>query len=192
LYLLNLKKNAMKKVAFIYCLKTISLIYFLCFSAQIYAQADTTATKPKSEFWKKVQFGGGLNLNVGGGFTNIGVSPSAIYNVNNYFSVGTGLQLSYVSVKNSYSSVIYGGSIIALANPIKEIQLSVELEQLKVNRTFEAISNSINDSFWSTGLYLGAGYRTNNITIGARYNVLYDKNKSVYSDAFMPFVRVYF
>lgn len=182
----------MKKDILLKNIKSILIIYILCFSLQIDAQVDTTATKPKSEFWKKVQFGGGLNLNVGGGFANIGVSPSAIYNVNDYFSVGTGLQLSYVSVKNGYSSIIYGGSLIALANPIKEIQLSVELEQLKVNRTFDAIPNNISDSFWNTGLYLGAGYRTNNITIGARYNVLYDKTKSVYSDAFMPFIRVYF
>jgi hypothetical protein len=31
-----------------------------------------------------------------------------------------------------------------------------------------------------------------NVTIGARYNVLFDKDKNVYGEAFMPFVRVFF
>jgi len=39
---------------------------------------------------------------------------------------------------------------------------------------------------------LGAGYRTGNVTMGVRYNVLQDDSKNVYSDALMPFVRFYF
>jgi hypothetical protein len=51
---------------------------------------------------------------------------------------------------------------------------------------------NLKENFWNTGLFLGAGYRTQNVTIGARYNVLFDKDRNVYGDAFMPFVRVYF
>ena len=152
-------------------------------------KAQTTSTQ--SEFWKKVQFGGGLSLNFGSGFTNVGVSPSMLYNVNEYFSVGTGLQVSYVSAKNNYSSLIYGVNLLTLFNPIENIQLSVDLEQLKVDTTFDNSAFG-KQSFWNTGLWLGAGYRTNNITIGGRYNVLFNKDKSVFSDAFLPFVRVYF
>ena len=152
-------------------------------------KAQTTSTQ--SEFWKKVQFGGGLSLNFGSGFTNVGVSPSMLYNVNEYFSVGTGLQVSYVSAKNNYSSLIYGVNVLTLFNPTENIQLSVDLEQLKVNTTFDNSAFG-KQSFWNTGLWLGAGYRTNNITIGGRYNVLFNKDKSVFSDAFLPFVRVYF
>ena len=152
-------------------------------------KAQTTSTQ--SEFWKKVQFGGGLSLNFGSGFTNVGVSPSMLYNVNEYFSVGTGLQISYVSAKNNYSSLIYGVNLLTLFNPIENIQLSVDLEQLKVDTTFDNSAFG-KQSFWNTGLWLGAGYRTNNITIGGRYNVLFNKDKSVFSDAFLPFVRVYF
>ena len=152
-------------------------------------KAQTTSTQ--SEFWKKVQFGGGLSLNFGSGFTNVGVSPSMLYNVNEYFSVGTGLQISYVSAKNNYSSLIYGVNVLTLFNPIENIQLSVDLEQLKVNTAFDNSAFG-KQSFWNTGLWLGAGYRTNNITIGGRYNVLFNKDKSVFSDAFLPFVRVYF
>ena len=167
---------------------SIILIFFLT-NTLIFCQLQSN--NQKSEFWKNVQFGGGLTLNFGSGFSNVGVSPSAIYNVNQYFSLGTGLQISYVSADNLYKSMIFGGSLIALVNPIQEIQISAELEQLNVNKTFYN-NLYLKQNFWNTGLWLGAGYRTSNITIGGKYNVLFDKSKSVYSDAFMPFVRVYF
>ena len=171
-------------------IKIFSLIILFAF-ANISLFAQSKPAPAQDDFWKNVRFGGGLTLNFGSGFTNIGVSPTAIYNVNEYFSIGPSLQFSYVSAKNLYNSTILGGSIIALANPLEQIQLSAELEQLNVSTTYE---NNLfpKQNFWNTGLWLGAGYRTNNITIGGRYNVLFDKNKSVYSEAFMPFVRVFF
>ena len=147
----------------------------------------------KSEFWQKVQFGGGLGLGFGNGFTDITVAPSAIYNFNDYVSLGTGLQFSYISQKDFYNSTIVGASIIGLFNPIEEIQLSLEVEEMNVNTTFQSVGNTtLKDNFWNTGLFIGAGYRAENVTIGARYNLLYDKDKTVYGSALMPFVRVYF
>ena len=137
----------------------------------------------------KVHFGGSLGLNIGSGFTNIVVAPSVIYDVNNYFSAGVGLQGSYVKWKNNFESYIYGASLIGVVNPIEQIQLSAELEQLRVNTVYE---NNFKDNFWNTALFLGAGFRTNNVTLGVRYNVLFDDKKSVYNEAFMPFIRVYF
>jgi hypothetical protein len=90
----------------------------------------------------------------------------------------------------NYISYIYGGSLIGLVNPIEKIQLSAELEQLRVNQEFPDFDGKNN--FWNTALYLGAGYYTGNVTIGVRYNVLFNKNDLVYSEAFMPFVRIYF
>lgn len=168
-------------------------------------QAQIMAPKAQSEFWQKVQFGGGLGLNFGSKYTNISIAPGAIYNVNEYFAIGLGAQYSYINQKpftfNSnqvveYTSNLYGGSVVALFNPIQSIQLSAEVEQLRVNTERKVITNAIvqnvNDDFWNTALFLGAGFRTGNVTIGARYNLLFDKNKNVYSEPFMPFVRVYF
>jgi long-subunit fatty acid transport protein len=168
------------KTSFIICLFLISNSFL----------AQTTTPKPASEFWKKVQFGGGLGLGFGSDFTNISIAPNAIYKVNEYVGVGLGLQYSYLKQKNFYSSNMYGASLITLINPIEQIQLSVELEQLRVNVAYQ--NPDFSDDFWNTGLFLGAGYRTGNVTIGARYNVLFDKDKGVYGDAFMPFVRVLF
>jgi long-subunit fatty acid transport protein len=139
---------------------------FLFFVSTIgFSQATT-----KSVFWEKVQFGGGLGLGFGTGFTNIAVAPSAIYNVNQYFATGLGLQYNYLSQK---------------------IQFSTELEQLRVTTSYENPAFA-SENFWNTALFLGVGYRTNNVTIGGRYNVLYKQDRNVYGSAFMPFVRVFF
>jgi len=145
-----------------------------------------------TDFWSRVHFGGGLGVGFGSNYTNIALAPSAIYDFNQYISAGIALQGSYVRDKNFYESYMYGPSLIVLGNPIPQIQLSAELEQLRVNVDYDDNLGFPNDNFWNTALFLGAGYRTNNVTLGVRYNVLHDSNKNVYSDALMPFVRVYF
>ncbi|WP_317197703.1 hypothetical protein [Neotamlana sargassicola] len=35
-------------------------------------------------------------------------------------------------------------------------------------------------------------YRSNNVTLGVRYDMLYNNSKSIYANAWMPFIRVYF
>jgi hypothetical protein len=166
------------------------LIIAISFSG--YSQDSTSVVKQKSEFWKKVRFGAGLGLNIGNNATNITIAPSAVYQFNNYVSAGLGLQGSYVSFKDSYKSYIYGGSLITLINPIEQVQLSFELEQLRVNTNFESNLFITSRSTWNTALFVGAGYVTNHVTLGIRYNVLFKESDNVYGDAFMPFVRVYF
>ena len=163
---------------------TFLLLFVVILSSQI------TVAQDKSTLSDKVHFGGTLGLNFGSNYTNVVVAPSVIYDVNDYLSVGGGVQGSYVKFKNNFESYIYGASIIGLVNPIQSIQLSAELEQLRVNTTYEV--SDFKDNFWNTALFLGAGYRTNNVTVGVRYNVLFKDNKNVYNEAFMPFVRVYF
>ncbi|WP_185964608.1 hypothetical protein [Flavobacterium sp. GT3R68] len=165
-------------------------VFYLTVSAQEPVEKPVEPPKPPSEFWKHVQFGGGLGVGVGSGYTDITVAPSAIYNFNQYVALGVGAQYTYVEQKQFYSSHLYGGSIIGLFAPIEEIQLSVEVEQLRVNYDLAATSES--RDFWNTGVFLGGGYRSGNATIGVRYNVLFNKNDNVYGDAFMPFIRVYF
>jgi hypothetical protein len=151
--------------------------------------AQQKAINVKDPFWEKVQFGGGFGLGIGSGYTDITIAPNAIYYFNKYVGLGVGIQGSYNKVRDQYSAVLYGVNSIAIYNPIDEVQVSLEVEQVRVNVTYNTIPNPKHDNFWNTGLYLGAGYRTGNVTAGLRYNVLFDKNKSVNSDALMPFVR---
>lgn len=170
------------------------LITILFFSPLANAQEEPV--KPKSEFWKKVRFGGGLGLNFGNNATNITVAPSALYQPNQYVAFGPGLNYTYQQFGDLRTSLI-GGSAIILANPISFLQVSGEFEQLRVNQSIDGGSDP--DPFWNSSLFLGAGYRLNiggNSlgAIGIRYNVLFDGSdpNRIYPDAWQPFVRVYF
>ena len=174
------------------CIKTCLLVFLLVFSCSFYAQEKPLPKAKTGDFWSKVQYGGGFGLAIGNGFTDITVAPSAIYNFNDHFALGTGLQYSNLKQKNYYSSNVYGASLIGLYNPIEEIQLSLELEEVNVNNQYMNLGGNLKESFWNTGLFVGGGYQEGNLTIGARFNLLFDRDKNVYGDAFMPFVRVFF
>ena len=101
-------------------------------------------------------------------------------------------QDSSLKRKDFYKSTILGGSLIGLFNPIEAIQLSAEFVELNVNRKWENYLSLEDEKYWYPALFVGAGYRTQNITFGLRYDLLYNEEKSIFADAWMPFVRVYF
>ena len=179
----------MKSGIFTFLTKSgIAIAFCLCFLS---ANAQNN-----SDFWSKVRFGGAIGASFGNNYTDVMIAPGALYEVNQYYGVGLSLQGSYIQQRDIYDSWMYGGSIINVFNPIPQIQLSAELEQLRVNLDFDdrftEIYGNQDRDFWNTALFLGAGYRTQNVTIGIRYNVLFDDNDYVYSDSWMPFIRVYF
>ena len=144
-----------------------------------------------TDFWNRVRFGGTVGL----GFTNNGfngsISPSAIYQFTDQFAAGTSLSFNYAKF-NDDKFLAYGGSILSLFNPIPQLQFSSEYEQLRINRTLNTGTINIEDNYWLPALFVGVGYSTYNVTFGLRYDLLYDDNKSIYGNALMPFVRVYF
>ncbi|TRX21286.1 hypothetical protein [Flavobacterium franklandianum] len=169
--------------------RTLLVLLLLSLYNHISAQGLTYATKQPNDFWKNVQFGGGIGLNFSSGYTDVFLAPSAIYNFNHIVALGAGINLNYVDSNNYYSSLVYGISTIVLINPIPEIQFSVGLNESRVNYQEEGFSDYSED-FWDTSLILGAGYRTGNVTIGVGYNVL--QNDRYDTDPFVPFVRAYF
>lgn len=151
------------------------------------------AQESQNSFWDNVKFGGGLGLGFGNGFFSGSIAPSAIYEFNHQFAAGIGLNATYAKQKNLYKSTIFGASAIALFNPVEVLQLSAEFEELNVNRDFdEDFVSNVDDNYWYPALYLGVGYRTGNVTFGIRYDVLYDNDKSIFVDPWMPFFRFYF
>ena len=82
--------------------------------------------------------------------------------------------------------------MISLFNVIPELQLSAEFEELYVSRNYDDLTGLEDDDYWYPALFLGAGYRNGPVTVGIRYDVLFDDDRSVYADAWIPFVRVYF
>ncbi|MFK7813524.1 MAG: alpha-ketoglutarate decarboxylase [Maribacter sp.] len=145
----------------------------------------------KSDFWKKVRFGGGIGFNFSNGGFNGSIAPSAIYEFNHIFAAGVGANVNFYKFNNQ-KFWAYGPSAIVLVNPIPQIQISGEIEQLRINSSIQTAAGTIEDDFWSPALFIGAGYRTNFATVGIRYNVLHDNETSIYLNAWVPFIRVYF
>jgi hypothetical protein len=148
-----------------------------------------TSYKKVDSFKDHLRYGGSFNVGFGNNYTTIGISPSVLYDFYNGFYAGVGA--SYYHTKNNdfdYTSNVYGGSVIALYNFMKVIQLSAEFESLKVNENLGRRENS----YWTNGLYAGIAYRARNVSIGIRYDLLFDDQKSFYGDAISPVIRIYF
>lgn len=163
------------------------ILFVICSST--FSQNDSKSSK--SEFWQNVRFGGGIGLGVANGFFSATLAPTAVYDLTNDFALGVGLNGTYNSRKDLYSSTIIGGSALALYNPIQAVQMSAEFEELNVSRKFDDPQFK-DENYWYPALFLGAGYRTGNLTFGIRYDLLYDADRSIYADPWIPFVRVFF
>ena len=149
--------------------------------------SNAQSTYSSQDFWSRVRYGGGVSLGFGNDAVQIGLTPSAIYQVNNYLALGLGLNYTYSKIGDTKWNA-FGGSVLALANPIPALQVSAEYEQLYVNRDFGFVS----DSYWLPALFLGLGFNTGPVTFGIRYDVLYDDGRSLYGNPWLPFVRFYF
>ncbi|OIQ29366.1 MAG: alpha-ketoglutarate decarboxylase [Bacteroidetes bacterium MedPE-SWsnd-G2] len=170
----------------------LSTICFYFIFANTSSLAQTMQTQNSDNFWSHVRFGGGIGMSFGDGFFSGTLAPSAIYDFNEKFALGVALSGTYTSDDDYYTAGIFGGSIISVFNPIREIQLSAEFEELNVSRNFDNRLNLENENYWYPALHLGVGYSTPNVTFGMRYDVLYDDYKSIYANPWAPFVRLYF
>lgn len=165
--------------------------FFLIASILVFHFSQAQYSAAQNDFWKDVRYGGGIGLDFFNGNINASISPSAIYPVSDEFAAGISLNVNYAKF-NEAKFLAYGGSLISLYNPIPQLQLSGELEQLRVNRTFGSGINRLEDNYWSPALFMGLGFTTRNVTVGLRYNLLFDENDSIYANALLPFVRFFF
>ncbi|MBQ4818809.1 alpha-ketoglutarate decarboxylase [Aquimarina sp. MMG016] len=165
--------------------KIVILVAFIMFSLlKIEAQEEN--------FWSHVRFGGNIGIGFSGNTFSGVIAPSAIYDFNNQFSMGLGVNFGYTDGLN-FTATNYGASIITLYNPFPSLQLSAEFEEMGVNRTIEFDNGpDIDENYWYPALFVGAGYRVGFVSVGLRYDVLYDEDKSIYASAYAPFVRVFF
>lgn len=170
--------------------KVFVLVFAFLFSLQ-------KITSQEENFWSNVRFGGNIGIGFSNDTFNAVLAPAAIYEFNPWFSAGVGLNFGYSSFDNDRfneegSSTNYGASIISFLNPFPELQLSAEFEQMGVSRRIEIPGETFKDDYWYPALFVGAGYRTGFVSVGIRYDLLYDEDKSIYGSAYAPFVRVFF
>jgi len=163
--------------------KALFITVVTLFTQQILCQNSTN----ENVFMDRVRFGGGIGLGFGNNYFNGSISPSAIYQVNEQFSTGIELNFNYAEINDS-NFLAYGASALSFYDVIPEIQLSAEIEQLRISRKV----NDFKENYWNPALFLGIGYVNRNFTVGIQYNILHDNNKSIYTSALLPFVRVYF
>ena len=171
---------------------TFLVITFLFFGIANAQEEDIETTeKVKSVFWENIHFGGGIGLNFSNGYNNFSISPSGLYQFNEYFGLGVGLNANYSKHKNDFEATVLGGSIIGILKPVPVLQISAEFEENNVNFKDEIINTTTN--YWHPALFLGAGYSVGEFgAIGVRYDLLFDEGKSPYGTALLPFIRIYF
>tara|TARA_R110001592_G_scaffold44640_1_gene143363 strand:- start:2874 stop:3485 length:612 start_codon:yes stop_codon:yes gene_type:complete len=140
----------------------------------------------------RLKFGCGFGLNFLGG-TNITLSPNLMYSVSEKVSLGAGIQGSYTSIKDVQKTTTFGVNVIGIYNLSRKITTLLEFAELKVNTKKQTPTVEVENDFWESALFIGAGYNiSNKIAIGAKYNVLYDSDESVYSSPIIPFVNITF
>ncbi len=169
--------------------KYLVFILFFSFIAWMSAQ-DIEKSENKESFFDQVYFGGGIQLSIGNYYSVLGISPSAIYEFDDNFATGLSATYLYVNEKQIDSQYhVVGGSILAMYNPIRELQLNSEFEYLRMSH-----KNNLNYSgYWVPALYIGAGYAIGKHgAVGVRYDLLWKEDKSIYNDALTPYFRFYF
>lgn len=159
-------------------MKKIILLCCLSFSTFTFSQS--------SDFWDNVQFGGGFTLGFGNQ-TNIGISPSAVYNFNNGFKLGAGLGYMYSEI-GDFSTNAFNSSLISLYQTNFGIQFSGEFEYYFASQT-NSLSTFKTDF---PALHFGIAYNQGRFAFGIRYDVLYDEDKSIFASPISPIVRFYF
>jgi hypothetical protein len=193
--LLSYKKFNQKSMGIINSNSFKSIVFILFFgfvTSLSSAQNQNPAFNQPSEFWSKVQFGGGFGLSFSSGYTQVGLAPSAIYNFNEMVALGAGFQISYTSSSGYYDSFLYGINSILLYNPFPPIQLSLGFSESRVNYDYNGFENDIysDEDYWDTALTVGVGYRAGNVTFGLGYNLI--QNDYYDTNPIVPFVRAYF
>ena len=174
---MNMKQN----------LKYIAIL-MMCFVAV----SSSFSQNSNNRFLDNVRFGGSINIGFGDGYFTGGLAPSAVYDFNEYFSIGVGPSISYTSTDN-LNALTVGLAESLLFRPYQNLRLSVDFEQYYVDLNQELNDGTkLERTYTYPAIFLGAGYTTGNITAGLRYDVLYDREDSIYGSALVPFVAIYF
>jgi len=140
----------------------------------------------------KWRVGGGLGLNFGSndyfGFT---ISPFIGYEIIRNLEGGLALGYQYSKSKYYKQNLFDIGPYLNFY-PISSLFLRARYDYYTGNRKIKATSRSRN--FDENALWLGGGYRSGggnvHFYVGLMYNVLYDKDKSLFSNGFRPIVGV--
>ncbi len=175
-----------------FILRSLLIVAVLFYQSGFSQTIKTIETDSVSKEQKRLKFGIGFGLNFVGG-TNINLSPNLTYKVSEMVSFRGGLQGSYSSIKNIQNTTTFGANVMGIYSPVNKISMLLEFVELRVLTETETLQGKNKNNYWDSALFIGAGFNvTRKILIGAKYNVLYDENESVYTSAIIPFVNIIF
>lgn len=156
------------------------------------AQIGGIISSPDSKW----TFGGGAGIGFSNGRgysgTNISISPRVGYKVTENLEVGASGGITWLNSTN-FNSTMIGLGPFANYYFGRNIYLSARHQHYFINQKDKVYNQKF--STQEDALYIGGGYMTKiaggvYMQVGASYNVLYNKNKSVFGTGFVPNVGI--
>lgn len=162
-----------------------SLLFVTLLGTTIWAQKIEIPKESNANRWR---FGGGLGLSVGNNSTTINVAPSLGYMVTPKLETGATIGYAYSKYRD-YKSNVFSGGFFGNYHIIPELFTRAQFEYYTGNRKY----NDLSDNFNEKALWVGAGYQNYGrvrFQTGIMYNVLHDKDNSIFSSPWRPFAGV--
>jgi hypothetical protein len=172
-------------------MKRLFLILFLSLSFSVFSQnADSTKFQ---KFSDRILFGGSFFLWFGT-TTNIDISPTVSYLINEKLSAGVGGVYNYYAERNYYNFHIYGAKVFSNYIINENIFVHGEYEILSLPNYFDYGKKHLNeDRFFDTGIYVGGGYRQHiSEKSFVSMMILFNLNDNINSFHENPIIRVGF
>ncbi len=156
----------------------------------------TSETNKNHQIYSHWRTGGGIGVAFGSNrYFEIQVNPSLGYQFNNQIETGITTGYTYTSDNYAKQNIFNIGPYLNYY-PIQNLFLRVNYlyytGEMKLTWSdYKKYTTSYNID--ESALWLGAGYQTSGTVrfqIGWLYNVLYDKDKSIFNSAWQPFAGV--
>lgn len=165
--------------------------YFVCLVLLFWTSSSLWSQKieiPKHSEPNPWRIGGELGFSLGNNSTGIHISPSVGYMFTSQLEVGATLAYTYNKYRD-YKFNVFSGGVFTNYHIIPELFARGHYEYYTGDRK----DNNISDTFHENALWLGAGYQNYGrvqFQAGVLYNVLHDKDNSVFSSPWRPFAGV--
>ncbi|MBS9768206.1 MAG: hypothetical protein KGV44_11815 [Flavobacteriaceae bacterium] len=163
-------------------------IILLVFSVSV--GTAQSVSLPKEKVANPWRFGGNFGLNFGGNSTHIQIAPALGYMLTPKMEVGGSVGYTYHKYNDTKANIFSTG-IFSNYQVIPQAFARINYEHHMGKQKFQNSSNSFSEN----SLWVGAGYRSLGrvgFQAGIMYNVLHNKDNSIYNSPWRPFAGVSF
>lgn len=171
--------------------KVILTFGFVFICGFLFAQQGSSSVS-KSYSLSKWTFGGNIGLSGGSYGLGVFVTPRVGYKVSENFEVAANLNYTFQNTKYYSNNLVgFGPSVAYYVQRNFFVNSSFQHYFVSQKHKDTKISYKVNEN----ALYVGGGYMQYlggraYMQLGVSYNVLYNKNKSIFSTGFVPNVGI--